>query len=509
MRVKPFNCWKKNKLLKKLVSEVIFTVLLIGMVTLTLNIRPVKASETIYIRSDGSVDPLTAPIYSVDNVTYVFTENMVNKTIEVQRKNTVVDGNGHLLQGTGRGFYLNAYGITVKNTIIIGFGYGVYWSDHSNQKIINNSISCTDTGIRIETDLRWGDSIIGNRIFGNRIAIHLNSMASEVDIINNTIRNNDIAGIWLNNLWGCWGGRIVGNVISNNGAGIRLEWTICFLRDNTLVNNGLEVGGWYPDCYEQDIDSSNTINGKPIYYWVDQQDKRVPLDAAYVALVNCSNIIVENLTLMGSGGVIVVSTTDSIIRNLSISNDDYGFTLMESERNRIYGNNIKDCRIPIIGSFAAENIIYHNNFIDNREPPSICESEDSWDGGYPFGGNYWSDYNGTDLYCDANQSFNGSDGIGDTPYVFPDALGETNFTDRYPLIDPWTQLWEPIPPFLTGDVNYDREVDIYDITLLASIYRCKEGDLEWNPFADLAQPYGEIDIFDLVTCAAHYGDTYP
>ncbi|TET62304.1 hypothetical protein E3J49_08425 [Candidatus Bathyarchaeota archaeon] len=498
-------------MLKKLVSEVMLTTLLIGMVTLTFNIKPVKASGTIYIRADGSVDPLTAPISSADNITYVFTDNIFNKTIEVQRKNTIIDGNGHLLQGTGtgRGFYLNAHGVTVKSTRIIGFGYGVYWSGGWRQKIINNSISCTFTGIYINTDLLWGDSIIGNRIFGNRIAIHMDSMASEVDVINNTIRYNDIVGIWLDNWCGCWGGRIVGNLISNNGAGIRLRWVICFLRDNTLVNNGLEVGGWYPECYEQDIDSSNTINGKPIYYWMNQQDKTVPLDAAYVALVNCKNIIVENLTLTGSGGVIVVSTTDSTIRNLSISNDYYGFTLLDSERNRIYGNNITDCWIPIIGGDNAENIIYHNNFINNGEPPRIYESEDSWDMGYPFGGNYWSDYNGTDLYCDANQSFNGSDGIGDTQYVFPDAWSETNFTDRYPLIEPWTPSWEPIPPFLTGDVNYDRKVNIYDITFLASIYRCKEGDLEWNPFADLAQPYGQIDIFDLVTCAAHYGETYP
>ena len=495
---------------KRTVSGIMLTLLLIGMLTLTFNIQPVKASGTIYIRADGSVDPLTAPISRVDNVTYIFTDNIFNKTIEVQRKNIVVDGNGYLLQGTGtgRGFYLNTYGVTVKNTRIIGFDYGVYWSSHANQKIINNSISCTGTGIHISTDFGWHDSIIGNRIFGNRMAIWKSSWASVVDVINNTIRNNDL-GIYLHNVCCCWGSRIVGNVISNNGKGITLELVICLLRDNTLVNSSLEVGGWGPECYEQDIDSSNTINGKPIYYWVNQQDKTVPLDAAYVALVNCSNIIVENLTLTGSGGVIIVSTTNSIIRNLSISNDDYGFTLMDSERNRIYGNNITDCRIPIIGGYNAENIIYHNNFIDNREPPSICESEDSWDMGYPFGGNYWSAYNGTDLYCDSNQSFNGSDGIGDTPYVFLGVWGETNFTDTYPLIEPWTPSWEPIPPFLTGDVNYDRKVNIYDITLLASIYRCKEGDLEWNPCADLAQPYGEINIYDLVTCAAHYGETCP
>jgi len=56
----------------KAVSGIIVTLLLTGMLTLTFNIQPAKASGTIYIRADGSVEPDTAPISSVDNVTYTF-----------------------------------------------------------------------------------------------------------------------------------------------------------------------------------------------------------------------------------------------------------------------------------------------------------------------------------------------------------------------------------------------------------------------------------------------------
>ena len=47
-----------------------------------------------------------------------------------------------------------------------------------------------------------------------------------------------------------------------------------------------------------------------------------------------------------------------------------------------------------------------------------------WDDGYPSGGNYWSDYTGTDA---------DGDGIGDTTYII-----DTTNEDRYPLMEAWS-----------------------------------------------------------------------
>jgi len=65
---------------------------------------------------------------------------------------------------------------------------------------------------------------------------------------------------------------------------------------------------------------------------------------------------------------------------------------------------------------------------------------------------------------------------------------------------------EGIQKFLFGDVNYDGVISILDIVNIASIYGCKEGERNWIPEADLVVPYGKIDILDLVTCVAHYGE---
>lgn len=67
------------------------TLLVISMLTLAFNSYVVKASGTIYIRADGSVEG-TTDISTVDNVTYIFT-NDIYDSIVVERSNIIVDGN--------------------------------------------------------------------------------------------------------------------------------------------------------------------------------------------------------------------------------------------------------------------------------------------------------------------------------------------------------------------------------------------------------------------------------
>jgi len=62
---------------------------------------------------------------------------------------------------------------------------------------------------------------------------------------------------------------------------------------------------------------------------------------------------------------------------------------------------------------------------------------------------------------------------------------------------------------LVGDLNGDGKVNLADLVLFADAYGSKPGDLNWNPLADIAPPYGNIGLTDLVTLAMHYGQHYP
>ena len=54
----------------------------------------------------------------------------------------------------------------------------------------------------------------------------------------------------------------------------------------------------YPTGLSNDVDSSNLVDGKPIYYWRYERDKIIPFYAGCVILYNCRNITVTNLILL-------------------------------------------------------------------------------------------------------------------------------------------------------------------------------------------------------------------
>ena len=96
-------------MIRKVVPLVFVTILVTGVLILAYSIQPVEASGTIYIRADGSIDPSTALISTMDNVTYTFDDDIHNEIV-VERGNIIIDGNDYTVQGTAlydsRGIYL-------------------------------------------------------------------------------------------------------------------------------------------------------------------------------------------------------------------------------------------------------------------------------------------------------------------------------------------------------------------------------------------------------------------
>jgi parallel beta-helix repeat protein len=151
---------------------------------------------------------------------------------------------------------------------------------------------------------------------------------------------------------------------------------------------------------------------------------------------NYDGIIIErdNVVLDGAGysikqngqldGVTLIGRYNVTIRNLVIKDFYWGIFLNHSSSCTITRNELTVAMYSIYLLDSSNNKIYHNNLITHRI--YIYNSTNTWDDGYPSGGNYWSDY-------PASLDTNG-DGIGEQPYELLSTTSNTN-VDRYPRVN--------------------------------------------------------------------------
>ena len=377
--------------MRKAVTGIMLTLLFIGVLTLAFQVQKAKASGTIYIRADGSIDPLDAPISTMDNVTYTFTGNITGGLdgIIVERSNIIIDGNGYTLQSTGGGAGFRAdsmSNVTIKNTNIKGFSNGVYFLYSSNCSLLGNYITAnTYIGIYL-------NQASNNIIFGNEIT---------------AIITYD--GIWLSDS-------------SNN--------SVC---QNKLTNNrfGIQIYG----------SSNNTITGNEI---TDNTG------GIWLRGTSSNRIVRNNITANHQYGIYLSGSLGNIICRNNITANEYGIQLGDvfagsADYNSISEDNIIANDVAIAIFVSSNNRFHHNNFIDNNTPtiigygPNGTSGGNIWDNGYPSGGNYWSSYEDTDQFSGPYQNETGSDGISDTSNVLSEYDWGGHYvgnTDHYPLMAP-------------------------------------------------------------------------
>jgi len=405
--------------------------LLISISQLALNIQQAKASGTIYIKVDGSIDPPTAPISRVDDIIYIFTGN-ISETIEVQRDNVVIDGNGYTLQGlgSGRGLYANGIsGIAIRNVVVKGWEYGIMLDRSGDNDISNNTINNNWCGIL----LKWcsGDTILGNTLQNNTYSILLREQFTGYNVSGNTI-NNSVGGIYLRNS----SGTISGNTINNNTA-YGIHFDTCYSKGgnnvsgNTIIHNnlgGISLAG--PSSGNSFFDNTINNNGRNgIALWKFSGNNTI------------SGNTINNNTR--NGIYLMNSTANKVSSNIIQDNSWDGIamaggssrnSISDNTINSISGNTIQNNnQNGIVLWESSGNIIHHNNIIDNsRQAVDTDPAANDWHHPDLLEGNYWSDYPGVDDGSGTGKHAITDDGIGDTQIPWPDLD-----YDNYPLMHAW------------------------------------------------------------------------
>jgi len=124
--------------------------------------------------------------------------------------------------------------------------------------------------------------------------------------------------------------------------------------------------------------------------------------------MGCSNCtIINNIIASNKGGIALLFGGNHSITNNTISSNYYGVSIV----------------------YSVNNKIFHNYFLNNTNQAYSTGAINTWDNGYPSGGNYWDDYVDVDQFSGVYQNESGSDGKWDHPYEI-----DENNVDNYPIV---------------------------------------------------------------------------
>lgn len=444
------------------------------------------------------------------------------------RETTIIDGDengngititanqvnisGFTIRNCGNGTQVLSNSNRIANNNIIFTDYALHLFSSSNNSVSGNTISNNDYGIYLSD--ASNNILTENNIVDNGASIQL--VLSSNNIISRNVLDDDFSGILIglgyDNI-------IMDNVIRDNEFyGIYIiESVNLTIRNNSFISCGIiidwEVYGFsHFDSLEIE---NNTINDRYIRYYKNLRDIIVPSDTGQLILHNCTNFTIQNLNLSNAGVGLFLdcSSNNMISKNIFNYNNLASMMVLDSHHNTIYYNTVDSfdneygcgiilwessnnnitrniitdfyqdalflvdsCNNTILENYIIKNdngirmlnsdnnVIYHNNFINNSRHIIYVQGSHIWDNGYPSGGNYWDDFDepsegAFDNYSGVNQDILGSDGIVDlgppegglNPYII-----DSNNQDNYPLIQPYN-WWKIIEiTEISGNINVDN-----------------------------------------------------
>lgn len=251
--------------------------------------------------------------------------------IEITENNLTLNCAGFLIQGEGKekGITLASKSfVSIKNCQIKNFEIGIYLHASSYNTLSFNTVSNCYSGIILDYVSR------GNVLFQN------------------LIKENSFYGLFICNSPST---KLSQNKIEQNLYNFQI-----FGRENSL---------------DHEIDESNLLDGKPIYYLKEIENREFDgLEIGGFFCINCKNITLRNTSLEKAGkAIFLYNTKNSLIENVKVSNSYHSIYLLNSHDNQIKNSEISfSWEAGIFLEASNNNILAQNNLF--ASPISLLNS---------------------------------------------------------------------------------------------------------------------------------------
>ena len=281
---------------------------------------------------------------------------------EATRPSITIDSEGY-------GYVVRSDGIESSKEIFI---------KQQKTVITNTSIDIsrriTENGIALRNS--QGAIVSHNRLWRCRygIQIHL----SDKNFIGYNSLNNCVYGLTLR--YGSNDNTLYNNTVSDMITRVAIlidESENNVFINNTMFNSGIFIMGEKLSHWNtHEIETWNTVNNKPVYYWANRIGGTVPTGAGQVILANSTDITVDNQDIsLGCVGIALAFSDRNQINNGVFSYNADGIILFKSHDNTISNNIVLENPNRGIFLFQSDRNIFENNIQVGSYFPGILVTQ--------------------------------------------------------------------------------------------------------------------------------------
>jgi parallel beta-helix repeat protein len=252
----------------------------------------------------------------------------------------------------------------INSTIRMGNGSSINVETGATMNVTSGSTITHDSGyynFNYKSDSR-GNLGASTIEYSYRLQI---ATKNNITITDCTISNNQNHGIHLTsdsgyvNITDC----IIENTVLQHGIFIESSKNN-ILRNNSLNNNNNDYSLYVTGDYDQDIDTTNTVNGGLVYYnYSDSGTITGENNIGHVTIANCSDLWFTGCTIHNGDGIRIMGSSLSGISGVTIKNNaKQGIYFTDSGNNTINGSHILD---NIGNGIHSDGTSSHNHIINN------------------------------------------------------------------------------------------------------------------------------------------------